>query len=87
MRARIAVTYGFCFVFRLSLLVTCFNGGTCAFAFLAAWSRPDVFRPVARKRWCSRRRRVRKFLQEANTVNITNYTQVVRRRSQHCYFR
>ena len=32
----------------------------------------------ARKRWCSKRRRVMKFLQEANTVSITNYTQVAR---------
>ena len=31
-----------------------------------------------RKRWCSKRRRVMKFLQEANTVSITNYTQVAR---------
>ena len=36
-RARIAIAYGFCFVFRLSELVTSSNGGTSAFAFLVAW--------------------------------------------------
>ena len=32
----------------------------------------------ARKRWCSKRRRVMKCLQEANTVSITHNTQVAR---------
>ena len=32
----------------------------------------------ARKRWCSKRRRVMKLHQEANTVSITNYTQFAR---------
>ena len=32
----------------------------------------------ARKRWCSKRRRMMKFLREANTVSITKYTHVAR---------
>ena len=36
-RARIVIAYGFCFVFRLSQLVTSSFGGTSAFAFLVAW--------------------------------------------------
>ena len=36
-RARIAIASCFCFVFRLSKLVTSSYGGTSAFAFLVAW--------------------------------------------------
>ena len=36
-RARIAIAYGFCLVFRLSKLVTSSHGGTSAFDFLVAW--------------------------------------------------
>ena len=48
-RARIAIAHSFCFVFRLSQLVTSSCGGNSAFAFLVAWfpSRWLVFGPLS----------------------------------------